>query len=61
MAISTFEERHDLRKAHLFSPSKIYAAQYVHPDFIIRTKKQSGEIPFFYPNYINNGMLITDQ
>ena len=32
MAILTFEERHDLRKAHLCSPSEIYAAQYVHPD-----------------------------
>ena len=34
MAILTFEQRHDLGKALLFSPSKIYSALYVHPDFV---------------------------
>ena len=33
MAILTFEQRHDLGKAFLFCPSKIYFALYVHPDF----------------------------
>ena len=30
MAILTIEQRHDLRKALLFCPSKIYSALYVH-------------------------------
>ena len=33
MAILTFEQRHDLGKALLFCPSKIYSALYVYPDF----------------------------
>ena len=33
MAILTFEQRHDLGKALLFCPSKIYSALYVRPDF----------------------------
>ena len=33
MAILTFEPRHDLGKALLFCPTKIYSALYVHPDF----------------------------
>ena len=33
MAILTFEQRHDLGKALLFCPSKIYSALYVHPNF----------------------------
>ena len=33
MAILTFEQRHDLGKALLFCPSKIYSALYVGPDF----------------------------
>ena len=41
MAILTFEPRHDLRKASLLCPSKIYP---VHPDFI--TNKYAGESTF---------------
>ena len=33
MAILTFEQRHDLGKALLFGPSKMYSALYVHLDF----------------------------
>ena len=33
MAILTVEQRHDLGKALLFCPAKIYYALYVHPDF----------------------------
>ena len=33
MAILTIEQRHDLWKAPLFCPAKIYSALYVRPDF----------------------------
>ena len=59
MAILTFEETHDLGNAPL----------YLHLKFILlcmsiltlEQRNNPGKILFFYPHYINNGMLNNEQ